>query len=302
MGSGEREREGTAAGCCDRAAFAAAEAAVAAAMASNFWQSTHCRRWILPRVDIPRGRGALAATTMWMVQLSCKARMRQRVAATAIVMLRRFTAVANRDDEYDPQAVGVACLYLASKAEECTMQAKHWVGYAGALGFHLTLTDLLELEMHVLEGLECDLVVFHPYRPLLTLIDRARLGAVAQDAWSLCNDSYHTDVCLLYPPYVTAVAALYVACVINNVDMRPIFADLQVNTDEVYEVGRILMDAYTKENERRSKEAATRRSSPAEGSAAARVQPSDSKVAPPHKRQKQHAAWERRPPAKQQSK
>ena len=34
-----------------------------------------------------------------------------------------------------------------------------------------------------------------------------------QAAWNIVNDSYHTDVCLLYPPYLTALAALFMAVV-----------------------------------------------------------------------------------------
>ena len=98
---------------------------------SNFWESSHCRRWLVPRTALPAGRDALIETTRWMVVLGCKARMRQRVIATAIVLLRRFALASGSDwDEYAPRAVGVACLYVAAKAEECPMQAKHWVRYA----------------------------------------------------------------------------------------------------------------------------------------------------------------------------
>ena len=110
----------------------------------------------------------------------------------------------------------------------------------------MQLPELLELEMHVLEALDACLVVFHPYRPLIQLVEKWGFTNCTQHAWSLVNDSYHTDLCLLYAPYVIAVAALYVACVLKGQDLRQGFATLQVDLDEVYECARIMMDAYKK--------------------------------------------------------
>lgn len=100
--------------------------------------------------------------------------------------------------EYDPRLVAPACLYLASKAEESTVQARHLVFYIkklckqlNILAFNLhflslytpymvltchfifsdsddkyryEIKDILEMEMKVLEALNYYLVVFHPYR------------------------------------------------------------------------------------------------------------------------------------------
>lgn len=99
--------------------------------------------------------------------------------------------------ELDPRLVGPTCLYLATKAEECTVQARLLVFYIKKLCKELDLfvnlsnscvrhsqvhciilftdsdekyryeiKDILEMEMKILEALNYYLVVFHPYRPL----------------------------------------------------------------------------------------------------------------------------------------
>lgn len=105
--------------------------------------------------------------------------------------------------EYDPRLVAPTCLYLASKAEESTVQARLLVFYIKKLCKMLTynfiflhvfeillildclsmlkrhilyadadekyryeIKDILEMEMKVLEALNYYLVVYHPYRSL----------------------------------------------------------------------------------------------------------------------------------------
>ena len=103
--------------------------------------------------------------------------------------------------EYDPRLVAPTCLYLASKAEESTVQAKLLVFYIRKLCNHLLLNilihlflafyiwckalnvfwflctdsdekyrydinDILQMEMKILEALNYYLVIYHPYRYL----------------------------------------------------------------------------------------------------------------------------------------
>lgn len=108
------------------------------------------------------------------------------------------------------------------------------------------------MEFYLVDELECDLTVFHPYRSLLALCgketDEAGMGGpghtgqetapdlgvgvisgerywgtgagklllddrTLQLAWLIINDTYRTDVCLLYPPFLIAIAAIYLSLV-----------------------------------------------------------------------------------------
>ena len=120
-----------------------------------------------------------------------------------------------------------------------------------------------------MSDLECDLVVFHPYRTLLTLCGRETAYALdteagevgvgidngprywgtgegkleleegpLQTAWYvtppafllptpwplkkprphrfIINDTYRSEICLLYPPHMIAIAAIYLTLVLND--------------------------------------------------------------------------------------
>jgi cyclin C len=63
-------------------------------------------------------------------------------------------------------------------------------------------------------------------------------------AWSVINDSYFTDVVLLYPPYVIALSAVFIASIYSDKDPIPWFEKLNVNQQEVQEVVRQLLAFY----------------------------------------------------------
>jgi len=106
-------------------------------------------------------------------------------------------------------------------------------------------TKLGEMEFYLLEDLDFHLNVFHPYRDLADLCgsneiveigEEGELGYVPEDerfwgtgkgklaleegavqtAWFIISDSLRTELCLLYPPYVIAIAALYMTCVLHG--------------------------------------------------------------------------------------
>mmetsp|Transcript_23471 Transcript_23471/g.63355 ORF Transcript_23471/g.63355 Transcript_23471/m.63355 type:complete len:172 (-) Transcript_23471:23-538(-) len=115
-----------------------------------------------------------------------------------------------------------------------------------------------------MEELKFQLVVFHPYRTMQTLIQdikmeklrvagdgagldlypgdggegdgarrdpdpeviTARMAGVTETAWSLLNDSYRLDVCLFYPPHVIAIAVINIACSYMGVDASSWFESL----------------------------------------------------------------------------
>lgn len=120
------------------------------------------------------------------------------------------------------------------------------------------------MEFYLVDDLECDLTVFHPYRTLMTLctkegsdVSETEAGEVGvgidngprywgtgegrlemhegalQMAWYgprpdrirmltealsrfLINDTYRSDLCLIYPPHLIAITAIYMACAIHH--------------------------------------------------------------------------------------
>ncbi|KAI0329900.1 cyclin-like protein, partial [Cubamyces sp. BRFM 1775] len=232
-------------------------------MATDFWSSSHYKRWIVDRatlrqarsddlqyVDNPEHLAFLNIFTANLIsRLAKKLSLRQRVVATATVFFRRFY-VKNSYCETDPFIVAAACCYVAAKAEESPVHIKNVVSEARALfseygikTFPSDNSKLAEMEFYLVDELECDLTVFHPYRTLTTLVGKGAQPAsqaeageaedgprywgtgegkleltepAIQTAWFIINDAYRSELCLLYPPHLIAIAAIYLTLVFNT--------------------------------------------------------------------------------------
>lgn len=190
-----------------------------------------------------------------ITKLGKKLNFRQRVIATAIVFFRRFY-IKNPYCETDPFIVIAACCYVAGKAEESPVHIKNMVAEArlffsqqpyGVKYFPSDNSKLAEMEFYLVADLECDLTVFHPYRTLLAICKKessndlqteaGEVGVGVDDgprywgsgdgqlelpddafqlAWSIINDTYRSDLCLLYPPHLLAITALYLTVVLHS--------------------------------------------------------------------------------------
>ena len=247
-------------------------------MSTDFWSSSHYRKWIVDHVTIRESRaedlryvddpehldflGIFFANII--TKLCKKLSLRQRVIATATVFFRRFY-LKNSYCETEPFIVAAACCYVAAKAEESPVHIKNVITEArslfsqdryGVKNFPSDNTKLAEMEFYLLDDLECDLTVFNPYRPLLALcrkegtqqrtqnnwlpemeIGEVGVGVDSKDAerywgtgegqlelnegalqlaWFIINDTYRADICLLYPPHLIAIAAIYLTLIFHQ--------------------------------------------------------------------------------------
>eukprot|EP00252_Welwitschia_mirabilis_P015215 TRINITY_DN3346_c0_g1_i5.p1 TRINITY_DN3346_c0_g1~~TRINITY_DN3346_c0_g1_i5.p1 ORF type:complete len:252 (-),score=40.93 TRINITY_DN3346_c0_g1_i5:274-1029(-) len=229
-------------------------------MASNFWTSSHCKRLLeQDEVGLVHAQDKDLGLTQEDVKiikiqmsncirlLAQHVKVRQRVVATAITYFRRVY-VRKSFAEYDPRLVAVACLYLASKAEECTIQVKGLVycmrKNPALFDKPYDTKDVLEMEMKLLEALDFYLVIYHPYRPLIQFLQDAGLTDLTSTAWSLVNDTYKTDLLLIYPPYMIALACIYVACILKDVDSQAWFEELRVDMNVIKNISLEIVDFY----------------------------------------------------------
>ncbi|GAW01245.1 cyclin-like protein [Lentinula edodes] len=248
-------------------------------MATDFWASSHYKRWIVDRATLKQARAddlvyvsepeCLEFLAIYFAniisKLGKKLGFRQRVIATATVFFRRFY-LKNSYCETDPYLVLSACCYVAAKAEESPVHIKNVVAESRALfsqeqynvkHFPSDNSKLAEMEFYLVDDLECDLIVFHPYRTLLALCNKdfgnsnsssdspaeeAEAGELGtgigaddgprywgtgqgqlelsegglQTAWFIINDTYRSELCLIYPPHLIAVTAIYLTLVLHT--------------------------------------------------------------------------------------
>ncbi|KAJ7618409.1 cyclin-like protein [Roridomyces roridus] len=259
-------------------------------MATDFWSSSHYKRWIVDRATLRQARADdllyiddaehLDFLAIYFAEiigkLGKKMQIPQRVIATATVFFRRFY-LKNSYCETDPFMVIAACIYVAAKAEEFPVHIKHLVSDArhifsqqyGVKNFPSDNSKLAEMEFYLVDDLECDLTVFHPYRTLLALCKsdasddsstpneeeagELGVGITADDgprywgtgegqlelppnglqtAWFIVNDTYRSELCLLYPPHLIAIAAIYLTCIFHPATQETVSALLAASGSE----------------------------------------------------------------------
>lgn len=257
-------------------------------MAGNFWRSSHNQQWILDKQDLLRERQHdLQILTEEEYQkififfanlIQCigeQLKTRQQVIATATVYFKRFYA-RNSLKSIDPLLLAPTCIFLSSKVEEfgvisnnrlistCQTVIKNKFGHAWQQEFPYRANHILECEFYLLENLDCCLIVYQPYRPLLMLIqDINQDEQLLTLTWRIINDSLRTDVSLLFPPYQVqqwqlhnlegnliiylfqiAIGCLQIACVILQKELKMWFAELNVDLDKVQEIARTIVNLF----------------------------------------------------------
>uniref|UniRef100_A0A8C6KTH0 Cyclin-C n=1 Tax=Nothobranchius furzeri TaxID=105023 RepID=A0A8C6KTH0_NOTFU len=163
-------------------------------MAGNFWQSSHYLQWVLDKQDLMKERQKdlkfLTEEEYWKLQiffanviqaLGEHLKLRQQVIATATVYFKRFYARYSLKS-IDPVLMAPTCVFLASKVEEfgvvsntrlisaATSVLKTRFSYAFPKEFPYRMNHILECEFYLLELMDCCLIVYHPYRPLLQYV------------------------------------------------------------------------------------------------------------------------------------
>jgi len=237
-------------------------------MCGNFWKSSHYQQWILDgqELELHRRRDLQSLTpeelqkthiflANYIKVLGEALKMRQQVIATATMYFKRFYSKHSLSD-VDPMLMCPATVYLASKVEECgvissvkmmnALRAVIKKEYSHIISdMTYSMSHILECEFFLLEVLDCCLIVYHPYRCLTQYItDIAQESTLLSTSWKIVNDSYRSDLCLLQPPYLIALAAIHMAAVIQKKDIRPWFAELNVDMSKILEITKTMLALY----------------------------------------------------------
>jgi len=247
-------------------------------MAGNFWHSSHYNQWLLNRQDLYRhrkgdleilGEEDYQKVTIFFANLiqalGEQLKVRQQVIATATIFFKRFYA-RNPLQSIDPLLMAPTAVFLASKVEEfgvisnsrlistcqSVIKNKYSLPFKNA-EFPYRIQNVLECEFHLLETMDCCLILYHPYRPLLQFVADATTEEKSEDnhkilsmAWKVINDSLRTDVHLLYPPYQIALACLHISVVYQAKESRwhQWFSELNVDMEKVIEITKHIMNLF----------------------------------------------------------
>lgn len=222
-------------------------------MSADYWSSTQRTKWQVSRDQLQETRRRLVLLEKKMAQsglikdtpqivydvnmriylhtltvkLGRRLNVRQVALLTAEIYLSRFlTRVSLK--EVNAYLLVTTCLYVACKIEECPQHIRLIVSEARNLWPEYIPHDvskLAEFEFYLIEELDMYLVLHHPYKSLLQMRDfleaHREYGFVftadeLQHTWLLLNDSYITDLHLVFPPHIIAMAAAYITFVLKK--------------------------------------------------------------------------------------
>jgi len=207
-------------------------------MAANYWNSTQAIYWTFTKSELTDIRKQVAdgnqhlhakypipdrrLMNIWMqqnlVRLAKRMALRQQALATAQAYIKRFYLVVEIR-KTNPYLIMTTAVYLACKMEECPQHIRLMLGEAARQWPELGVSEsgkIGECEFAMISTLNSRLIVHHPYR---SLGDLAPLFGLSTDEQGLAhcvvNDSYNTDLLLLYPPHIIALAAIFMAVVLR---------------------------------------------------------------------------------------
>eukprot|EP00475_Leptophrys_vorax_P031137 TRINITY_DN4709_c0_g1_i2.p2 TRINITY_DN4709_c0_g1~~TRINITY_DN4709_c0_g1_i2.p2 ORF type:complete len:372 (-),score=114.52 TRINITY_DN4709_c0_g1_i2:194-1309(-) len=164
--------------------------------------------------------------------------------ATALAYFNRFYT-KHSVLEYNPYSIAIACIYLASKAEESWIRIEE-------LSERSKLSPLIiaEHELFVLDGIDFHLRVHHPYRPLKGFINLLKakqvVGGRAQaETTQICNEvlaqatkvvdlTTPTNLLMFYTPPQIALACL-LHCLREMAQSSVVPQDIEERLWDLYE-------------------------------------------------------------------
>ncbi|KAF8351767.1 hypothetical protein F5887DRAFT_1057610 [Amanita rubescens] len=219
-------------------------------MAADFWASSHYKRWIVDRATISRSR----ARDRLYVNDPEYFDFMDIYFANAIMKLGRKIALRQRRfylknaySETDPFLVIAACCYFSIKviASEARALVQSPAVDDGPSEDNYNVkstifdhTKIAEMEFYLGEQPRQEVQGQIPKQKKAEAIEEDSLGVGVsaddgprywgtgegqlelpeggfQHAWFIINDTYRSNICLLYPPHLIAVAAIYLTVVFH---------------------------------------------------------------------------------------
>ncbi|KAI9349039.1 cyclin-like protein, partial [Obelidium mucronatum] len=182
-------------------------------------------------------------------------KLRQQILATAAVFFLRYHVkrpfINRKQPHIDAILVAATCVYLAAKVEEHPFHIKAIVQ---AVQSPSVLGANYAIDMVKISDLDFYMVVFHPYQSVALYIKDLGFpkepGTIfLQNAWMLINDTYRSDLPLLYPPHMIALGVIYLTAamqekMVESIDFGLWFSRVNVQPDQILILVQQLLDLY----------------------------------------------------------
>ena len=160
-----------------------------------------------------------------MQKCALKLSVPQMTVATAMVFFHKFYSKYSMET-YPVETVGAACLFLGGKAESTTLRMKGIIHFffgvteAQEEAYQKHRNDITDVELQLIQHLEFDFTVVHPYRFFIKKLDNEIRGSRSETGM---NCLFPFSVRLFCSPELlnTAVSASSVFFVLQEHGMPP---------------------------------------------------------------------------------
>jgi hypothetical protein len=105
---------------------------------------------------------------------------------------------------------------------------------------------MVQAEFFLISELDHNLIIYHPFKSLKSFLQNSSMIFYSQSAVNIVNDSYFCDVILHYPPFLIALAAIYMTGIIEKQEskVKDWFDQLNVKMETVGEVLVEIIEMY----------------------------------------------------------
>lgn len=137
----------------------------------------------------------------------------KRVKATAVLYFRRFFS-KNSVMEWNVTNILIACIFAASKTEEFHINIEDLTRIITNLSGNIKQDDILSSELVLMDGLNFDLRVLHPYRIMIAYIHNIwSTSNIKEELLLSCNNTiddilFNTNAALVYTPGIIALGSI----------------------------------------------------------------------------------------------
>ncbi|KAJ2788081.1 hypothetical protein GGI15_000102 [Coemansia interrupta] len=176
----------------------------------------------------------LTYTRIYQRDKLLKAEATNNVKATAINFVKRFY-LHNVVFDYPPKTIMLTCFYLATKVENSFVKIDDFIRPLTTAEIkrngkaQTKSEDILDLEFVVIQSLQFELAVHHPFRPAYGFYldmqayidDKPLLKEVYERTHHYIDQSLYTDLVFLYQPSQIALGAFKLAAKDKELDIDP---------------------------------------------------------------------------------
>merc|ERR1712129_363271 len=186
------------------------------------------------------------------------------IAGTAAILFRRIYHKLSKSNHSnannlndDPRLVAVVCVFITAKSKDCNIKSiKTFLSKIRRhdANFQYGEEEIMLSELQCLHILSFDLNIFLPFEVCSDLLMECCLLDILGSVWQLLLKTFKSDIYLLYPPYLIAMASIFiVVCTQSehlNVDFKIFMQKINIPFEDIEEVSaRIIKKLFVKKKE-----------------------------------------------------